>query len=174
MKNQTLYLSNNKKLQNSTVDFLNRHEWHYFITLNFISLRSESRARKIINKFLKELSMLIFGRKSKKSLKVAVSLEKHKTGGLHVHLITENPITRINNIARINEFNFKQSVKFCWEHTDSATAMIDLSCKDKESWLKEIYEQEGVLFYITKEIPQNRIDVMQWDLTNPTGYIIND
>ena len=171
MKYQTLNLSDNKKLQISTVDFLNRYEWYYFITLNFISLRRESTARKIINKFLKELSISIFGRKSKKALKVAVSLEKHKNGGLHVHLITENPTTRINNIERANSLSFKQLVKFCWEHSDSATAMIDLSCKDKESWFKEIYEQVGVLFYVTKEIPQNRIDVMQWELTNPTGYI---
>ncbi|MBF7731122.1 hypothetical protein [Pseudomonas sp. N040] len=171
MKNQKFDLSNNEKLQISTVGFLNRYEWYYFITLNLMSTRSESRAREIINKFLKELSISIFGRKSKKALKVAVSLEKHKNGGLHVHLITENPITRINNIERINSLNFKQLVKFYWEHSDSATAMIDLSCKDKESWFKEIYEQEGVLFYVTKEIPQNRIDVMQWELTNPTGYI---
>jgi len=174
MHNKKLILSRNEKLQIGTVDFLNSYRWEYFITLNFISIKSEFRARKIIKKFLKELSILIFGKKSKKTLKVAISLEKHKNGGLHVHLITENPTRRINNIDRANKLNIKGIVKACWEHTDNGTAMIDMSCEDKESWFKDIYEQEGVLFYITKEIPKNFIDVIQWELTNTTGYIMHD
>jgi hypothetical protein len=172
MKDETIILSRNKKLQIGTVDFLNKYRWEYFITLNFKSIRSEPIARTIIEKFLKELSMLIFGKKSNKALKVAVSLEKHKKGGLHVHLVTENPTRRMNNIDRANKLNIKDVVKTCWEHTDKGTAKIDISCKDKESWFKNVYEQEGVLFYITKEIPKNIIDVIQWELTNPTGYIM--
>lgn len=169
MINKQIEKSNNTRIRNSTVAYLDTFRWEYFITLNFISMRSEFRARKIIDRFLKSLNASVYGKKSNKAVIVAVSLEKHKEGGLHAHIVTENPIKRINNIERKNKLNFKELVKTCWEETDSATGKIDISCKDKESWFKLIYEQNGVLFYITKEMTNKRLDTIQWELTNPTG-----
>jgi hypothetical protein len=150
MTNQTIYKS-------ATVDYLKEHTWDYLITLNFNNIKCDITANSIVTKFYKKLNNATFGEKSRKSVKMAFSLERHKHEGYHLHLLSEDPIVRITNQDRKNKFNYKE---------------IILSCPDKKSWFKRIYDAEGIIEYITKEIKQGRSDVIQWDINNSTGYRI--
>jgi hypothetical protein len=165
MTNQTIYKS-------ATVDYLKEHTWDYLITLNFNNIKCDITANSIVTKFYKKLNIATFGEKSRKSVKMAFSLERHKHEGYHLHILSEDPIERITNQDRKNKFNYKEIIKEQWEKADRGAARISLSCPDKKSWFKKIYDTEGIIEYITKEIKQGRSDVIQWDINNSTGYRI--
>ncbi|MDP2243505.1 hypothetical protein [Pseudomonas sp.] len=158
-----------KRLKLETINTLNRQDFRFFITLNFNGVKDDLKAQDLIRKFLNLLNAEVFGKRSSKSVVIACSLEKHKSGNYHLHIISEDPTSRILSESRKLNFNYRNIIKKCWEATDIRMARISISCPDKSSWFKEIYDQEGVIEYILKEFDRGRTDVIQWDLSNFHG-----
>lgn len=145
-----------------------RTQWDYFITLNFSHSVKEHTAQYVIKKFIKNLNIAIFGKRSKKAINIVVALEKHKSGDYHVHILTQDPIERINT-TRQQSFDLKEIIRTNWQNTHSSTAIIRLSSNNDQEWFKKIYQQRGIIEYVTKEIEQGRWDAIQYDLMNTSG-----
>lgn len=157
------------KIKSDTVELIGRCSFSFLITLNFNDLRNDLVAQDLIRRFLNSVNCEVFGKRSKKALVVFCALEKNSSGAYHLHLMTEDPTERVGTVSRRSKINYREIIKTCWESIDSKTARISTSCPDQSSWFKNIYDQNGVIEYLSKEIDGGRMDVIQWDLVNLTG-----
>jgi hypothetical protein len=157
------------KIRPEVVKFISSQKFDYFITLNFNSLNDELKAQDLVRVFLRSVDLKVFGRRSGKSVRMVVSLERHKFEGYHLHLLSEDPRNRFDFPEGKLNLDYKELIKACWESVGYRAAKVSMSCPDQVSWFKEIYDLDGAAEYITKEYNQGRADVIQWDLTNITG-----
>jgi hypothetical protein len=159
----------NSKLRSEIVKFIASHKFDYIITLNFNNLKDDLKAQDLIRLFLRSVDSRVFGRRSEKSVRMVVSLERHKFEGYHLHILSEDPRNRVDFPEKKLNLDFKELIKTCWEGVGDKAAKISMSCPDKTSWFKEIYHLDGAIEYLTKEYDQGRTDAIQWDLSNTTG-----
>lgn len=80
----------------------------------------------------------------------------------------QDPTEQINPM-RQSTFDLKETIRNTWQSAHPSTAFIRLSSHNDEEWFKEIYQQRGIVEYITKEISEGRWDVIQYDLMNMSG-----
>lgn len=155
------------------VVWLMPYDWTYFITLNFHDNVSEVRARHALTKFISKLNENVFGSRSKKSIRIVPVIEKHFLGSYHVHLLLEDPVTRIANIDKRESLDLKSTVRECWESISPCAANIRKSCPDDESWFQLIDNKEATIRYVVKEAKKGRSDVVQTDMINLYGKKAN-
>lgn len=160
-----------KCIRQEVVSFLGDLELKYFVTLNFRDIRDKGDANIILGMFIKRLNVSLFGRRSKKAIRCVPSIERHKTGFCHIHILFEDPEGRVPKNAgkRLSEDDFKELIRMEWERVDSKTASIRKSCPDGVSWFKNICDKEGALSYVSKQIRLIEQDAIQWDVLNKTG-----
>ena len=153
----------------SYAELLKGHGWKYFITLNFRREVNEGRAQEISERFVKSLNVRIFGKRSRKALRLAVSIEKNYSRGYHLHVLAEDPSPRIENKEKRDSFVFRDVIKGCWQNADVSTALVELSSPDGKSWFQVIENEDGVIFYVLKEMKKGRYDCLQTNTLNLDG-----
>ncbi|MGR2740719.1 hypothetical protein ACUY1T_19925 [Billgrantia sp. Q4P2] len=159
----------NQRMLDSYAKLLKGHDWKYFITLNFRREVSESRAQEISERFVKALNVRIFGRRSRKALRLAVSIERNYSRGYHLHILAEDPSLRIENKEKRDGFFFRDEVRECWQNADVSTALIALSSPDGKSWFQVIENEDNVILYVLKEMKKGRYDCLQANTLNFDG-----
>jgi hypothetical protein len=169
MDEQLVLARKSGELKSEIVSYLEQYEFDYLITLNFNNLKDDLKAQDLIRVFLRSVDSRIFGKKSEKSVRMVVSLERHKFEGYHLHILSEDPRNRTDFPESKLKLDYKDLIKACWEDAGSKAAKISMSCPDQYSWFKDIYDLGGAIEYITKEYDQGRTDTIQWELSNPTG-----
>lgn len=158
-----------QSLIDAYANFLKGYGWNYFITLNFRRNIKEERAQEIAEKFVKKLNIEVFGKRSKKAVKLAVSIEKNMVSGYHLHVLAVDPSPRIGNKDKQYDFDFCDVVRKCWQDADASTALINLSSPDRHSWFQVIENENNVIRYVLKEMKQGRYECLQANLVNLEG-----
>ena len=159
------------KLRESTAkDIIDNYKVKYFITLTFKYKTEKEVAEQNLLKFLNALNRKVFGSRSKKSLIIVPSLERHKFEGYHIHLLMEDPQQRTQANRDLSEHSLKELVRSTWQSTSSITANLKESCPGDKEWFKTIKSIEGVAHYVTKDINSFNPDTIAWDLANKKGY----
>ena len=87
----------------------------YFITLTFKYKTEKLAAEQNLMKFLNALNRKVFGSRSKKSLIVVPSLERHKFEGYNIHLLMEDPQQRAQSNRDLSEHSLKELVRSTWQ-----------------------------------------------------------
>ena len=91
-----------KQLAQSTVDWLGATDWKYFVTLTFDKDISDNQANKELRVFLKRLNNSLYGRRSKRAIKVAPFKEHTKDDRPHFHLLLGcHESTKINDLMTL-------------------------------------------------------------------------
>ncbi|MCG7598632.1 hypothetical protein MHM84_02410 [Halomonas sp. McH1-25] len=158
-----------EKLKKEIYEMVKKHPWDYFITLTFKhAINDRIKVNSITRKFINELSIKCFGSRSNKRLRIIPVIENHGFEGLHVHALIENPKERIGSPERKENFILRDSVIEAWIGVDAKTANPTLSCFEQDEWIKKIYDTEGLVNYLLKQLSAHP-EAVQWDLYTPEG-----
>lgn len=145
--------------------FINDINPSYLVTLNFSVLYSIRRknAIKEIDRFLKKLNNFLFGRRSKKQLRVYTVLEMGMDGywqaaisedqvetNWHFHLLIENPYERSTKAKQYTLKELKKIISDIWG-ASNITDSSYTSRHDSDAWFKPIHDQLGSFIYTNKE-----------------------
>lgn len=146
-------------------EFIEKIDGKYFITLQFSSDTSKTKAEKTLHVFLDEINKEIFGSRSNKKWKQISVIEKNTySNSHHIHIIAEDPVNRILNDERKNSFKIKEKIKERWQASGNNTSVKSLhSSALNAPWFKTITDKRGAARYIAKQILKGHMDVIQWD-----------
>lgn len=164
-------LTNKTLIHQATSKFISKSKFDFFITLHFKKEIKKDQAREILRRFLNSFNGELFGSRSLKSLIQISAIEKNReNNSFHVHIICERPFDKISKPEKRNIDYFKKAIKETWKKSSKINATEELKLnKLNPEWIKEIYDNEGICLYISKQILSGHFDVIEWDKANTTG-----
>lgn len=143
------------KLKEQSRQMLADRKYDLFITLTFKRDTTEEAASADITRFIKLMNTACFGRRSKKSIVVAPVIERHWSDSAHVHILMQDPRKRT---ATRSTIDLKQTIRESWNRVSSRTGDVYMSSGGTEEWFKTIHDQDGLSYYLTKQIrPDSKI-----------------
>lgn len=146
-----------------------RFDW--FLTLTFKhAVKDRFAAVDAIENFLDRLSEKAFGRRSKKRItSFPVIEEGYFDNSLHVHMMIQDPTSKIHNPERRNQFNLRDAVIESWLQASSSAGNPALTAASDE-WIKRIDNVGPVVEYMTKQIHSTlNSDPIVWDQVSLDG-----
>jgi len=122
------------KTQQSLYDWLSDEQWTHSVVLGFVegsngSPVSDEYAQKALGKFFVRLNTETFGKRSKKKVNAAATLEYTMAGNPHFHILIRCPKT-------MNHFEFEKMVKRCWIGAGSYCSLGKIKKTDNKNTLR--------------------------------------
>jgi len=132
----------------------------YLLTLTYrnnnITTITRERVKKSCKKFTIDLNRKVFGKRSRKALRLATFIE----GGdefkkAHVHILLEIPeLGEPEGLKRLRHMDlesFKEILRDKWVNSDPLAGDPIYADASQESWFKEVYDENGLVGYLNKE-----------------------
>jgi len=143
------------KLKTAAIAWLKNTEWELAITVTFRTGCSEKRAKKTMSRWLNELDKKFYGygvrKENKRFERVVVKQLGAEKQHLHYHIAAKRPKNK-----KISKVKFLALAKFTWEK---------LSSTGQQNTFKEVYDSEGWLGYILREIKEDNTDTVDAHFT---------
>ena len=145
----------NSKLKTAAIAWLKNTEWELAISVTFRTGCSERRARKTMSRWLNELDKKFYGygvrKENKRFERVVVKHMGSQKDHPHYHIAAKRPKNK-----EISKVKFLALAKFTWEKLSSA---------GHQNTFEQVYDSEGWLGYILREMEKDNIDIMDEGLT---------
>ena len=141
-----MILAAKSNLKDAAHNWLYSDDLRYFVTLTFKDDINELKARKELDLFCLRFNRLIFGRRSKRKIKIISILEFTADGNPHFHIL-------FNQINNLNDNQVKDYILECWGKSFYIETKHLLG-QSNSGWFHVIEKntQDEVLSYCLKKI----------------------
>lgn len=148
-----------------------QHDWDHFLTLTFkYPVYDEKKVSQAVNRFINKLSERAYGDRSRKRVVAFPIIEKHVDDSFHVHVMIQDPFSRILKPERKKSFRLRDAVITAWLQASSSSGNLALSSSGDE-WIKPIDDvRETVQYMLKRYRPKSESStVILWEEASLSG-----